>query len=397
MADLPADVVAGVLSALPVKLLMRFRCVSKQWCGLIDSQFFIKSHLNRSIETNTNRSLILKRYIYLGACHLFSVNLDWASPIGFKGCPVVFNGLGYSIDRMDPVDDQPPCEEVLGCCNGLLCLFDHYEYVVLWNPSTRKRHKLPFSSIEMPHRSTPQHCCNLIPITQFCGCRYILYGFGYDGVNDDYKVVRIVKCLNGSDSEVKVYSLKSNSWRRVEDFPYDHHHHPYEESGVDGVLVNGALHWTLTSTPHAQAQVGVANLTLIAAFDLGVEEFQLVPQPEYLDTNIWINVGSLGGCLCILCTLVLTIDVWVMEEYGVKESWIKLFAIQKSSFSRPVAMGDVLKPIGYSKGGGEVLLGQRRWLHWYDLKKKTVTNVEIYDGSESLAADICFESMVTVL
>nr|XP_034910843.1 F-box protein CPR1-like [Populus alba] len=59
---------------------------------------------------------------------------------------------------------------------------------------------------------------------KFCWER-TLYGFGYDPINEDYKVVKIVD-YNGNTinrcffSEVKVYSLmKSNSWKRIKGYP----------------------------------------------------------------------------------------------------------------------------------------------------------------------------------
>ncbi|CAK9144101.1 unnamed protein product [Ilex paraguariensis] len=61
---------------------------------------------------------------------------------------------------------------------------------------------------------------------------------------------------------------------------------------------------------------------LISAFDVGTEEYRLVPQPEYADKNFHMNVEVLGGCLCLLCNYYPHhIDVWVMKDYGVKESF----------------------------------------------------------------------------
>lgn len=49
------------------------------------------------------------------------------------------------------------------------------------------------------------------------------YGFGYDSINDIYKVVAIFfyLCDNGVvESQVKVHTLGANSWRLVQgDFP----------------------------------------------------------------------------------------------------------------------------------------------------------------------------------
>lgn len=59
MAILPPDIMMDILSRLPGKSLLRFKCVSKPFCSLIDSPELIKLHLNRSMETKSNLSLIL--------------------------------------------------------------------------------------------------------------------------------------------------------------------------------------------------------------------------------------------------------------------------------------------------------------------------------------------------
>ncbi|KAH0988906.1 hypothetical protein GBA52_000389 [Prunus armeniaca] len=66
-------------------------------------------------------------------------------------------------------------------------------------------------------------------------------GFGYDSATDDYKVVRIMefRTSNGfCSSEVKVYGLKSNSWKRVQNLPSNHR---YFGSYIH--CLNSALHW----------------------------------------------------------------------------------------------------------------------------------------------------------
>jgi F-box interacting protein len=69
------------------------------------------------------------------------------------------------------------------------------------------------------------------------------FAFGYDPVNNDYKVVRIVVFVGLTNEvgevKVKVYSLKAHSWRRIED------KRPCKNSllSFEMVFSNGALHW----------------------------------------------------------------------------------------------------------------------------------------------------------
>ncbi|KAI8566684.1 hypothetical protein RHMOL_Rhmol02G0061200 [Rhododendron molle] len=111
---------------------------------------------------------------------------------------------------------------IVGCCDGLVCVASDRE-VFIWNPSSRKSKRLP--DVEIP---SPYH--------------YIaMHGFGYDESIDDYKVA-VFSCdannyNRGFEAEGKVYSLRTNSWRRIGGFPRCSH------MDVSGTYLNGALHW----------------------------------------------------------------------------------------------------------------------------------------------------------
>ncbi|XP_059631104.1 F-box protein CPR1-like [Cornus florida] len=379
MSELPAEVTADVLSRLPVKSLLRFRCVSRPWCALIDSKHFIKSHLNRSIEaSSTNLSIIL---VY--GNDIYSMDFD---------------SFDRAIKLNHPLESTHNLK-VLGSCNGLLCLSEtEDEHIVLWNPWTRKHQKIPVSPIEFPGKlpvgpiGFPRKLPYLSPFAPpapriFGTCEFIVYGFGYDCVSDDYKLVRMVQffgySVNSFYSEVKVYSLKANSWRRIQGFPYYLRHH-----GVNGVLVSGALHWVVS--PRAKSN----SADMIAAFDLGVEKYRLLPGSDRMTVynDYHMNVRVLGGCLCLICHYDGEVDIWVMKEYGVKESWTKLFSVElRSVFRCSVSV----RPLVYSKSGGEVLLAHDNIkLLWFDLKRKTFKNAWIHGVPSSFEAEICLGSLV---
>ncbi|KAL6141252.1 hypothetical protein ACLB2K_059542 [Fragaria x ananassa] len=60
----PNDVLIDILVRVPVKSLLRFRCVSRIWNSLISSPAFIITHLNQALLQQTNRKLLLFRYYY---------------------------------------------------------------------------------------------------------------------------------------------------------------------------------------------------------------------------------------------------------------------------------------------------------------------------------------------
>jgi hypothetical protein len=76
---------------------------------------------------------------------------------------------------------------------------------------------------------------------------------------------------------VKVYSLKTNSWREINELPnYFLPHLVPDQSNRRsrfGALASGALHWVVPG--------GFGGHCMIVAFDLGVEEFRIVPQPDH--------------------------------------------------------------------------------------------------------------------
>ena len=61
----PQELISGILSQLPVKALLRFLCVLKQWNSIIADPDFMKIHLKCSIENNRDRTIIINDQISL--------------------------------------------------------------------------------------------------------------------------------------------------------------------------------------------------------------------------------------------------------------------------------------------------------------------------------------------
>ena len=358
MPDIPIDLIEDILSRLPVKSLLRFRCISKPICALLDDRHFIKLHFNRSIKTKSNLNLMLAALnrLYSVSCDSLDVAIELDPPFN------AFKEPG--IDNL-----------ILRFCDGLICLATRYGNAAIWNPATRKYCKLP-----------------VVP-TEFPGINEIVFDIGYDLFADDYKVVRVVNFSSQHlDSEVWVFSLRSNSWKRTKDFPSN-----FRVGTRRSVPSCGVLHWKLdrgkTISPGCNE--------FIVAFDLATEEHGFLPTPEFLGSPEGWFLGKFEGCICICLNYrAVCLDLWVMKEYGVKDSWSLLFTV---SNTYPELSFDVVFPLMYSKSGRKVLMKYELENHtineifvWYDPEQDTMEDIDIDGLPEYFCTDIYVESLVPV-
>jgi len=159
-----------------------------------------------------------------------------------------------------------------------------------------------------------------------------------------------------------------------------------------GVFVenSSSLHWVATR------KIQPFRSDIILAFNLTLEVFNEVPLPDEIGEEVdsksfKIRVAVLGGCLCMIVDYKDTkIDVWVMKEYGCRDSWCKLFTMVNLCFDLPLKS---LRPLGYSSDGKKVLWRVDVKLFWYDLESEQVTSY--VEGIPNLDdAMICVGSLV---
>ncbi|CAA7054415.1 unnamed protein product [Microthlaspi erraticum] len=368
MTTIPMDIVNDLFLRLPAKSLVRFRALSKPYYQLIDSPDFIASHLNRVLRTGDHLMILLR-----GALHLYAVDLDSLDTV---------SDVEHPMKRGGPT-------EVFGSCNGLIGLSNSPTDLAIFNPSTRQIHRLPPSPIDLPEGSTTRG--------------YVFYGLGYDSVNDDYKIVRMVQFKRDSNDElgcsfpyeVKVFSLKKNSWKRIDSnfstiqlLFYFYYHLLYRRGY--GVLAGNSLHWVLPRRP------GLIAFNIVIRFDLALEEFEIVRLPEAVmngEIDIQMDIGVLDGCLCLMCNYDQKhVDVWVMREYNVRDSWSKAFTVMKPKSVKSFAY---MRPLVYSKSRDKVLLEiNNTKLVWFDLESKKLSTLRIKDCPSSYSAEIVVSSLV---
>ncbi|KAG4401428.1 hypothetical protein GLYMA_07G265800v4 [Glycine max] len=351
MANLPVEVVTEILSRLPVKSVIRLRSTCKWWRSIIDSRHFVLFHLNKS-----HSSLILRH-----RSHLYS--LDLKSP------------------EQNPVELSHPLMcysnsiKVLGSSNGLLCISNVADDIALWNPFLRKHRILPADRFHRPQSS-------------LFAAR--VYGFGHHSPSNDYKLLSITYFVDLQkrtfDSQVQLYTLKSDSWKNLPSMPY-----ALCCARTMGVFVSGSLHWLVTRKlqPHEP--------DLIVSFDLTRETFHEVPLPVTVNGDFDMQVALLGGCLCVVEHRGTGFDVWVMRVYGSRNSWEKLFTLLENNDHHEMMGSGKLKYVRpLALDGDRVLFEHNRSkLCWYNLKTGDVSCVKITAAiGNTIEGTVCVESLV---
>ncbi|XP_026384270.1 F-box/kelch-repeat protein At3g06240-like [Papaver somniferum] len=198
---------------------------------------------------------------------------------------------------------------ILGVFNGVFCLESDPELLCIWNPITNEYKKIP----ELPHLP-PQIQSLLRPVFSVP-----THGFGYDCKTGDYKVVKIITAGSDRFYQVRVYTLGTYSLRVLEDILYVF----FLPGRANGVFLNGVLHW------------------LVHPYNRG---------DKYYKTSIGLLYGKIFLSWYVGDG---NVDVWVMNNYGVIESWTKIFSVGRLKEDI-----ELLRLVQYFKNGDILLFGQ---------------------------------------
>ncbi|OIT08447.1 PREDICTED: F-box protein CPR30-like [Nicotiana attenuata] len=332
--SLPHDVMIDILKRLPVKSLMRFKCLSRTWCDVIYSVDFISIHYNH--DCLSNYFTLFKRFIKIdGNDSIYYGN----NMLSFHSNDESFKTIASNIEYIDNYIGV----SIVGPCNGIVYI-SSYRSTALYNPTLREFFELPPSILP--------HSPDLSPVIELNTCVIMTMGIGFDPNTNDYKVIRILIPFHEYEwedtdnyyklvSKVEVYNLSTNSWRKIEDL----------QCLVDpwrcfNVLINGAFHWRGTN-------LSPAGDNWIVSFNFSTELFQNILFPEGLDIEPCKSLVVLNESLALICYTNIfypqnvvtcqSIDIWLMKKYGVRESWIKEFTVGPMVIETPLSvwMNDV--------------------------------------------------------
>ncbi|XP_061344289.1 F-box/kelch-repeat protein At3g23880-like [Gastrolobium bilobum] len=319
---------------LPVKSLVRFKCVCKSWLSLISNPHFAKSHFELSA-TPSNRVLCVAS----SGSEALSIDVD---------ASLHDDSALVSLVSPRPQPGEPVA--IFGSCRGFLLLGrDENPNLYLWNPSTGFHKQLSCPEIVRKKYIYPQP---------------YLIGFGYDPSTDDYLVV--VLCQDDS----VFFSFRTNSWKKF-NTPFQHRLYQYRVIYTrSGLFFNGAIHWLA----HSPIKIKHVLVNVIIVFDLIEKNLSQIslPRSYFSDRVFRHRLCIMGGCLTLCCWDVDSTYVWMMKEYKVESSWT-LFVIHNRKIS----------PLCFAKGGELVAFSCHSELKFHD-KGKFLELMKFNDEGNSL-------------
>ncbi|XP_019156102.1 PREDICTED: putative F-box protein At4g09190 [Ipomoea nil] len=287
---LPQEILVEILSKLPAKSLVRFKCVSKFYCSLIVDHTFADLHRNWSLTLPSRMSILIfyPPLSDLNTCRYYTINYSEENQGKLQA-----NHLRY----IDNDDDLSGKVYLRSAVNGLLCFCGYPrsgDDIEIHNLSTRRHISLPTT---FP-RLSGINACGLL---------------GFDSISRRYKVLKSVQFIDriGKHVSVKhwIFTLGlDKSWREIHSSPSFHPHncsttHFYYRSSVhiDGVI------YSLNS-------LGSFD---IVAFDVRTENFKAIPSPPPPNV-VSPGLSEVDGRLAILDSRMEAercgISIWTLEE-----------------------------------------------------------------------------------
>jgi F-box interacting protein len=342
--DLPEDLLMEILSRLPVKSLMRCKCVSKSWYALVTNPSFITKHLK--ISHNVNRgAAILRRGDGLDQRRLSMLSNETLE-------------VSADVDLSKWFQDEVSMVSMFGPCNGILCLScalwkkRDYDRLVLWNPATRESKILPpiHRQLDMPDLTST-------------------FGFGFDPKTNDYKVVRIMN-FRFRYCEVQVYHLSTNSWRVIGSSPDPS---LFIKLPRFPSCLNGVHYWWACEGEDYFDE-GPRHFI---AFDMSNEVFQELLPPPFERVSTWTeDVAVINDSVTLILPCGIEskewVGIWVLNECGVEMTWTKIFTIPEIP-----GVWDLLQ----IRGDGLVVgTGVDQCLVLYDTRTQEARNLQIYEA-----------------
>ncbi|KAI3753739.1 hypothetical protein L2E82_25800 [Cichorium intybus] len=236
------ELILEIIKRLPPKSLLRFRSLSKSLCSYISSPDFINMHTFQSPQK------ILFAHVNNSDNIVYTLHGEDELPLCL--CPE----RGYiGITTTTASFPCKPSFRIVGSCNGTFCLRTE-KHLILWNPSIRRK------------LNVPECECPEIPVSERS---FAMFGFGFDPISDDYKIVRVSYAKVGS----YVYAVKTGTWCEISS-PKPR----FSFVASEAFLFNGVLHWVVCVHDYdKESQYNNLPDDYILTFDLSTHVFGIIP------------------------------------------------------------------------------------------------------------------------
>ncbi|XP_055834669.1 F-box/kelch-repeat protein At3g23880-like [Solanum dulcamara] len=364
LEDLPSSILLQILSTSPPTTLLYVKSVSKSFLNLtLDSQF---TNLSRS---TSPASIIINQFNSIRTASRTNI-------LKFLKFVVDNSNHSYCHDPNFDLDLQLyfPVDTfwLVGSVHGFVSFnyfFGDVDSIYILNPTAREY-------IILPEAHGVRKWPNLVT-----------YGFGFDPVRFEYKVVRIYQEEIRDDdtnvsryykSEAQVYTIGKGCWTSsVGHVMFCFGCRAY------GVNLYGKLHWLVSDANRNE---------LICSFNLENELFESFPTaPGYTEENCpnLRSLGVFGRCLCVCDNNADShFEVWVMKEYGAISSWVKEIVINIIPECNNWLCYEMIYLLKVLEDGEVLFLWRDDFLFLYHPVKKTLKKFDVCEGNFLASAHI---------
>lgn len=319
-----------IMTRLPIKSLIRCRCVCKSWNFLFFDPKFARSHFVLNIPKNPSEDdylILIKTFLGPSSCVISLISRNNLFETRINKIPYL---LSSKVDEI----------YLIGSINGLVC-FGYLKgvnyYFILWNPVTHYLSKI----ILLPRwgRFIYQN-----PIEY-------LFGFGWDSVKNDYKLVATPSSCSRMPPAV-VYSCKTESWSTSVDISKVTPLY-IGKCRAPCVVVKGIPYWNFPRNSHK-----------IIKFDVRTDEFSRMSSfPNVYQS--FISLVNINDCVGLI-------------EYGRCSSYVYRYSEEGNYWSKVhtvYSWNNVIEPrLMGSKYGGEIVYHRENIL--YDPKSNQMKMID---------------------
>ncbi|XP_013638823.1 PREDICTED: F-box/LRR-repeat protein At2g43260-like isoform X1 [Brassica oleracea var. oleracea] len=327
------ELLEEIFLVLPLKSILRFKTVSKQWRSILESEMFVRRRRRMNVQKEPKLLAAYKCRCGDQPSLLPESRFEGDEEIVCLHCG----------------DARPSMS-----CDGLVCIPEPESIIVL-NPSTGQLRRFPPGPDPLSSRFRNGS-------EEFFQGNWVM-GFGTDIVTGSYKVVKM--CVEPIEEECDLLSVESGEWRKLRLPPYVHH------VGRKSVCVNGSIYWMFSGR---RLQIGIGYKIL--ALDLHKLEFHNVSVPSATWVTRSTEIVNLGERLAIAKSTILpewTLEIWTMNAN--EEIWSKTFSINLGDLDSNLPStryGMDFTPVTVSKQGNVVFCNNFRNLFKYYSEAKEI-------------------------